>query len=94
MDIGMLWFDDDPRKSLTTKIQQAVARYCEKYGRDPTACYVNPASPAMGAQPAGLRILALRTIRPNYLWLGVDDGPQAPPENEVGPPGMRRHSAP
>lgn len=80
MNIGMLWFDDDPRKTLDTKIQQAAARYREKYGRAPNACYVNPAAIAANSTRNGLHIIAARTIRPNYLWLGIEDGPWAIPE--------------
>lgn len=73
MQTGMMWFDDDPRKTLDTKIEQAAARYLEKYGHAPTACYVPVATPAALASRQGVRIVPARTIRPNYLWLGVDD---------------------
>jgi hypothetical protein len=73
MQIGLLWYDDDPRKSLDSKIEQAAERYRQKYGRPPNACYVNPALAADGARCGGVRILPARSLRPNYLWIGVDD---------------------
>ena len=81
MEIGLLWYDDDPRKSLDAKITQATTRYLEKYGRAPNACVVNPAV-ARGGNCAGLRLIAARAIRPNYLWIGVEDasGDGAVPE--------------
>ncbi|RME34788.1 MAG: hypothetical protein D6793_08165 [Thermoflexia bacterium] len=40
--IGLLWFDDDPRRELREKVEQAAWRYVEKFGRCPTVCYVHP----------------------------------------------------
>ena len=31
METGMLWFDNDPKKSLNLKIQQAVDYYRNKF---------------------------------------------------------------
>jgi hypothetical protein len=77
MNSGMLWFDDDPRKSLETKIAQAAARFSEKHGRRPTTCCVSPSVAGMPQALAGIRVIALARIRPNYLWLGLDDEGQA-----------------
>ena len=73
VQIGLLWFDDDPRKSLDVKIEQAAARYREKYGRAPNACYVSPDAGAPAGVRYGLRVVPARAIRPNYFWIGVDD---------------------
>ena len=77
MQIGLLWFDDDPRKTLEAKIQQAAARYHEKFGNAANTCYVNPAVATAHSIPgdndSGLRELPARSVRPNYFWLGVDD---------------------
>ena len=73
MQIGLLWYDDDPRKTLEMKIEQAAARYREKYGSAPTACFVNPSAVAQPTRQAGMRVAPGRTIRPNYLWIGVDE---------------------
>ncbi len=40
--IGLLWFDDDPRRDLKQKVADAAKRYAEKFGRPPTVCYVHP----------------------------------------------------
>ena len=73
MQIGLLWFDDDPRTPVERKIEQAATRYREKYGRAPNACYVSPAANAPAGMRHGLRVITARSIRPNYFWIGVDD---------------------
>ena len=42
MNIGMLWFDNDPKTGLDKKIERAAAYYRTKYGRTPTLCFVHP----------------------------------------------------
>ena len=73
MHTGLMWFDDDPRKTLDKKIEQAAARYQEKYGHAATACYVPAATSGAPASHQGVRIIPARTIRLNYIWLGVDE---------------------
>lgn len=40
---GLLWFDDDPRRSLQLKVADAIARYSERTGWQPTICETYPA---------------------------------------------------
>lgn len=42
MQSGLLWYDDDPQRTLEAKIGRAAERYREKYGRLPDTCYVHP----------------------------------------------------
>ena len=42
MDVGMLWFDNDRRKDLSSKVTRAANYYREKYGRAPNVCFVHP----------------------------------------------------
>lgn len=42
MTTGLLWFDDDPGRTLEEKVRRAVARYCQKYGHASDTCYVHP----------------------------------------------------
>jgi hypothetical protein len=42
MNLGMLWFDNDPKVTLDIKVQRAAAYYRHKYGKAPTLCFVNP----------------------------------------------------
>ena len=51
MNIGMLWFDNDAKADLTTKVERAAVYYQQKYGRFPTICFVHPSmAPARPAQ--------------------------------------------
>ena len=43
MKEGLLWYDNDPKRSLSVKVDQAVTRYRAKFGRKPTVCYLNEA---------------------------------------------------
>jgi hypothetical protein len=75
VDIGLLWFDDDPQRSLTEKVTRAAAHYQQRFGRRPTLCYVNPATLGHAAEPAvaGVQLAAGRTVLPNHFWIGVGD---------------------
>jgi hypothetical protein len=42
MNVGMLWFDNDPKSNLDLKIERAASYYRTKYGRSPTICFVHP----------------------------------------------------
>ncbi|MEI6291736.1 MAG: hypothetical protein WCP19_15045 [Chloroflexota bacterium] len=80
MNIGMMWFDNDPAKALSLKVDQAAAFYQKKYGSKPDVCMVNPvnlpANPdASGIENGGasIRLLPLQSILPGHLWIGRDD---------------------
>ena len=79
MDTGMLWFDNDPKKSLDVKVQQAADYYWKKYGRNPDLCLVNPgnlikANPQPESMLAGKVVIRpLRSVLPGHLWIGVDE---------------------
>ncbi len=81
MQIGLLWFDNDPRRGLTAKIEDAARRYREKFGVPPNACYVNRAAldgqmaVAQGQPfPATLRVIPASNILPHHFWVGVEEG--------------------
>jgi mevalonate pyrophosphate decarboxylase len=42
MNVGMLWFDNDPKTDITMKINRAVDYYRHKYGQTPNLCFVHP----------------------------------------------------
>jgi hypothetical protein len=86
MNIGMLWFDNDPKTELALKIERAVGYYREKYGRSPTLCFVHPSMIAKTSAPApeteaeteiplraaGVEVRSSRSVLPNHFWLGVN----------------------
>ncbi len=74
MNIGMMWFDDNPKTSLKVKVNEAAEHYREKYGRNPDMCLVNPAMLAEPQMQEGKVVVrALRSILPGHLWIGVDE---------------------
>jgi hypothetical protein len=87
MKTGMLWFDDDPKRSIAEKVERAAQRYREKYGVAPDLCYANPISLAdspesvqpkavsggVGKVMPRITVKHARSILPNHFWLGVAD---------------------
>ncbi len=76
MNIGMLWFDNDNKADLATKIQRAASYYHTKYGKAPNLCLVNPKT--LGDFPwkgKGIELKATRSVLPNHFWLGVNSTP-------------------
>ena len=74
MNIGMMWFDNNPKTPLTVKVREASAHYRAKYGKTPDTCLVNPsmlAEPQM--QEGKVIIRSMRSIMPGHLWIGVDE---------------------
>jgi hypothetical protein len=73
MNIGMLWFDNDDKADLATKIQRAANYYHTKYGKAPNLCLVHPRT--LGDHPIkgnGIEVKATRSVLPNHFWLGVN----------------------
>lgn len=75
MKVGLLWYDDDPKRALEEKIARAVQRYREKFGRLPNTCYVNPATLGEAVPRFGrVRVVAAPNILPHHFWIGVSEG--------------------
>lgn len=68
IDTGLLWYDDDPRRSLAQKLADASDRYRERLGFEPTTCQLNPvlipAAPAAAAVGAPVRRARARIAEP------------------------------
>ncbi len=83
MEIGMLWFDNDQKTDLKSRIGRAVAYYQQKYGQTPNVCFVNPCMLASNGQrrekkqtaPAlvanGVEVRESSSLLPNHFWIGV-----------------------
>jgi hypothetical protein len=80
MNIGMLWFDNDPKSEFTTKIERAATYYRSKYGKTPNLCFVHPSMlPTKPVEEADKPIksgeIVVRTSRsvlPHHFWIGVN----------------------
>ncbi len=79
MNVGMLWFDNDPRTALAAKVSRAADYYRQKYGRIANLCMVNPSmlgspQPAEEELQAGkITVRPNRSILPGHLWIGTED---------------------
>jgi hypothetical protein len=82
MDVGLLWYDGDPKRPLEDKIGKAAQRYREKYGRWPNTCYVHPEVVGKDGKEelrlayrlqnpkARIRVLSAPNILLHHFWLG------------------------
>ena len=78
MNAGMLWFDNDPKMDLISKIKRAVDYYQKKYGIEPNACFVHPSMLSDPKIEAGaVRVCANHTVLPNHFWIGYQETPLA-----------------
>lgn len=72
MEIGMLWFDNDPKLNLFDKVQKAAAYYQGKYRQTPNLCFVHPSMLQDVKSPAGaIMVRSNTTIRPHHFWIGL-----------------------
>jgi hypothetical protein len=79
MNVGMLWFDNDPRTALTAKVARAADYYRRKYGLVPDLCLVHP-SMLVQVHPdlvednsVKVALRPNRLIQPGHLWIGTAD---------------------
>ena len=78
MRVGLLWLDNDPKKGLAQRMEEAVRRYEEKFGKKPNTCYVHPADLGGHEVPRqDMRIVAAANVLKNHLWVGWDDSLEA-----------------
>ena len=71
MKIGMMWLDDDKRRSLEEKISRAADYYEMKYGRSPNQCYVNTRTLVEKKAIGRLLVEPAATILPHHFWIGI-----------------------
>ncbi|OJX46032.1 MAG: hypothetical protein BGO78_03870 [Chloroflexi bacterium 44-23] len=72
MKTGMLWFDNDPRRNLREKIHEAAIYYQQKYGNQPTVCFVHPRLKDITFETdINLEIKFNQAISPDHIWIGT-----------------------
>lgn len=80
MNIGMLWFDNDPKTEIDSKIERAAHYYKDKYGKSPNLCFVNPtmigseSTEATGTstQSGDISVRTSDSVLPNHFWIGIN----------------------
>jgi hypothetical protein len=73
MDVGMLWFDNDPRTPLSAKVENAAKYYRQKYAKVPNLCLIHPAAFTAGLSVEGVTVRPNRAILPGHLWIGTEE---------------------
>jgi hypothetical protein len=66
----LMWYDNDRKKQARLKIEEAIERFVEKYGRAPTVVLVNPEEPVEGAP---LPVVPRPTVARNFYWVGDEE---------------------
>ena len=74
MKVGLLWFDDDKKRTLSEKVERAAAYYQQKYSVTPTVCYVHTSALEESEVKAnGVEVRTAPTVLPNHFWIGVEE---------------------
>ena len=71
MNVGMMWFDDDPKTTLVDKIERAAKYYRQKYGLNPNVCFVNPSLLPEPAPKVNIAIVPYQPILKWNFWIGI-----------------------
>ncbi len=92
------WYDDDAKKKVITKIDEAIERYERKYKATPNICLV---SEKELVEHPRIKVRAARHLRPSYFYVGFDAEVAIPPAVGVHEAtalgswsGLRQHTAP
>ncbi len=72
LKVGLLWFDDDLKRPLVEKLDEAIERYQERFGAWPTLAHLHPAQ-AEGLVYRRLKVLGDAHLRRNHFLLGMDE---------------------
>lgn len=81
MNIGMLWFDNDPKTSFAQKVNKATAYYLNKYGKSPNMVFVSIHQQNI-ENVAGVTIKQTRSVLPGHFWVGLDNDVQESSKGE------------
>ena len=72
MDTGMLWLDDDKRRTFSEKVQRAAAYYERKYGQMATFCFVNETMIEDELAINEIKVQSASHILPHHFWIGSE----------------------
>ena len=74
MKTGLLWYDGNPKVTFASKVVRAARRYRERFGRQPSVCYVHPSMLADISPPiADVQILPSNRVQRNCFWVGIKE---------------------
>src|SRR4051794_21887776 len=102
----LVWYDDNAKKSVRDKIDEAIDRFQDRFGFAPDHCLVHESS--MIDHPR-VAVRAVRYVRPGYYQVGCEEdvmakaltiratsrpAPLVPVEVSEEPQGRRRRALP
>jgi hypothetical protein len=64
-----MWYDDNPKVSVLTKIEQAVDAFTERFAMAPNVVLVNE---TQAAEFGGIQVRSADYVRRNNFWVGLD----------------------
>lgn len=71
-----VWYDDNPKKAVMDKIDDAVLRYKQKYGKTPNICMLSEKVQTTDYTPLanklGMEVRTAKNVPQNYFWIGVE----------------------
>jgi hypothetical protein len=74
LKMGLLWFDDNPKRPLAEKLDEAAERYQERFDMWPTLVHLNPTqAEGLSVKYKRLRVFGDEHLRRNYFIVGVDE---------------------
>jgi hypothetical protein len=69
-NLYLVWFDDNPKKPTVLKIDEALARYREKYEAPPNVVLVHA---ECAVEHELVQIVNRKNVRPNTFYVGYED---------------------
>lgn len=74
---GMLWFDNDPKTALASKIDRAAQYYKNKYGQAAEVCYLHPKTKGEAkVELPNVEVKTSEMVLPFHFWLGTEAEPE------------------
>jgi hypothetical protein len=79
MNIGMLWFDNDSKSDITSKVKRAANYYVGKYGDQPNICFIHPSMASQDGENANeaekfdagdIEVHLTTSVLPHHFWIG------------------------
>jgi len=83
VNIGILWYDQNPKTPLAQKVYEAAERYREKFGVAANTCYVNPVMLDSETRVPGFELRTRASIRPHHYWVGMAADAQPAPATQA-----------
>lgn len=68
----LVWYDEDSRRSVVEKIQNALAAYSKRFSVAGNLVLINVADSAE-LQGVEVEVRSERTVQPHHFWVGRSD---------------------